>query len=203
MADRVEADLSFTPIVTMSEGSDSDAIDAIHHDIKEALGGRMVVTARSAADKWYYAPSIKVGYPDNSSLITDSDNVTDLEGASGNLVNPNEAAGVAALFTDGTAIVGDADNVLWIYIKNTGTSDIYGTKTTASLSLTFESATINYNEPGIEIAAGEAFMTRLNVGSTPTSNIEVSTMAPYGASDIDGSTGTIITTVVALINDAA
>ena len=37
MADRAQGAVSFTPIVTIAADNDADAVDAIHHNIKNLL----------------------------------------------------------------------------------------------------------------------------------------------------------------------
>ena len=60
MADRAQGAVSFTPIVTIAADSDADAVDAIHHNIKGALGGPSTYTVADGNDKWFYAPNVIV-----------------------------------------------------------------------------------------------------------------------------------------------
>ena len=41
MADIARGKVSMTPVVTIAADSDADSIDAIHHDIKSTLGGKL------------------------------------------------------------------------------------------------------------------------------------------------------------------
>jgi hypothetical protein len=105
MADKVQGAISFTPIVEISEDSDADAVNAIHHNINGSLGGQMTYSF-GTDDKWYYAPNVISTKVNDMRLIAghsdgSTDHNTDLVGASGDLVNgPNEAAGQLAHFTD-------------------------------------------------------------------------------------------------------
>ena len=167
MADRAQGAVSFTPIVTIAADSDADAVDAIHHNIKGALGGDLTYTAANAGDVWFYAPNVIVLGANDEELFGDgaSDNNTDLVGASGDQTNgPNEAVGTASTFTHDTLADLDADKVYFLFIKNTGTSDTSGTTTTNSVYFTLDDndSTAHNTSDAIEVAAGEAWMGRGN-----------------------------------------
>ena len=167
MADRAQGAVSFTPIVTIAADSDADAVDAIHHNIKGALGGDLTYTAANAGDVWFYAPNVIVLGANDEELFGDgaSDNNTDLVGASGDQTNgPNEAVGTASTFTHDTLADLDADKVYFLFIKNTGTSDTSGTTTTNSVYFTLDDndSTAHNTSDAIEVAAGEAWMGRVN-----------------------------------------
>ena len=167
MADRAQGAVSFTPIVTIAADSDADAVDAIHHNIKGSLGGDLTYTASDAADVWFYAPNVIVLGANDEELFGDgaSDNNTDLVGASGDQTNgPNEAVGTASTFTHDTLADLDADKVYFLFIKNTGTSDTSGTTTTNSVYFTLDDndSTAHNTSDAIEVAAGEAWMGRVN-----------------------------------------
>ena len=138
MADRIEARISCTPIVTLPAGSDSDAVDVLHHDIKSTLGGDYSYTFNadnwpSRDPKWYWAPNI-IAIHLNRNLLHNPGVGTELVGASGDPVNgPNEAAGVDVHYTDGEVMDSINDSIRFMFIKNTGTSDINGTPTTNSI----------------------------------------------------------------------
>ena len=120
--DEVRGSISFTPVVKHDAEDDGDAIFVIHHDIKSALAGEMTYTL-GANDRWYYAPNVLVTEAADKELICTNANpgLTALVGASGSHTDQNEAAGVDCHFTDSssTDIVGNADDVKFLFIKNT------------------------------------------------------------------------------------
>lgn len=204
MADRAEGRISFTPIVTISADADADSVDAIHHDIKSALGGPLTYTVADGADKWYYAPNVIVT---NSSqqLICGSDDNTDLVGASGDPANgPNEAAGNNVHTTDGAATLdGGSDIMRFIFIKNTGESDVSGTTTTNSVYFTLDTATSSHStSDAIEVGAGEAFMARIGCKVAGINIISGQARTAGTASTVNGSTS-VRCTVAAIIDDAS
>ena len=163
MADRAQGAVSFTPIVTIAADSDADAVDAIHHNIKGALGGDLTYTVNDSNDKWYYAPNVIVTNSSLDLISSADDSNTDLVGATGDPASPNEAAGSAAHFTEGGNVDASADDIRFLFIKNTGTSDTSNTTTTNSVYLCLDDGTAAHNaEDAIEIAAGEAWMARVN-----------------------------------------
>ena len=206
MADRIDGQVAFTPIVTLADDADADGVDTIHHDIKQALSGTCTynLTSDNAGDKWYYAPNI-IATTVSRPVIVDNDDVTDLDGASGDPLNPNEAAGVAAHFTEGGDIQGDEDILKFVFIKNTGTSDAIGTKTTNSVYFCVDNGAAAYNAiDSIEIAPGEATMLKLS-SATQVEFLNCEAGAPLGAGaavSVNGSTNVRVT-VVAVINDAS
>ena len=119
MADRAQGNISFQPIVTIAADADADAVDAIHHDIKRSLGGKLTFTVADGDDKWFYAPNV-IAVNASQELFGASDNATDLVGASGDQSNgPNEAAGAAVTFTDDSLADCDADKLWFLFIENT------------------------------------------------------------------------------------
>jgi|TARA_R100000501_G_C2576201_1_gene81198 hypothetical protein len=163
MADRAQGAVSFTPIVTIAADSDADAVDAIHHNIKGALGGDLTYTVNDSNDKWYYAPNVIVTNSSLDLISSADDDNTDLVGATGDPASLNEAAGSAAHFTEGGNVDASADDIRFLFIKNTGTSDTSNTTTTNSVYLCLDDGTAAHNaEDAIEIAAGEAWMARVN-----------------------------------------
>ncbi len=199
MADKVQGAISFTPIVEIAADNDATKVNAIHHDINQALGGEMTYSF-GGDDKWYYAPNVIVTEAADKELIcTNADpGLTALVGASGSHTDSNEAAGSDCHFTDNssTDIVGNADDVKFLFIKNTGTSDTSGTTTDRSVYMVLDNGTVTYNDTdAIEIAAGEAWMGRINC---LISNIIVRTGVANNASQ---GTGSVRCTVAAVIDD--
>ena len=103
MADIARGKVSMTPVVTIAADSDADAVDAIHHDIKGSLGGKLEYTKVDANDKWFYSTS------------------TDVTNSHANLISGN--------FTEG-GTVATSDDVRFLFLKNSGTTD--GTTSTSS-----------------------------------------------------------------------
>ena len=98
MADTARGAVSMTPVVTIAADSDADSVDAIHHDIKGTLGGKLEYAKADANDKWVYNAS------------------RDITGTSADLI----AAGTS--FTEGgTSATGD--HVKFLFIKHSGTTD--------------------------------------------------------------------------------
>lgn len=104
MADTARGSVSMTPVVTIAADSDADAVDAIHHDIKQSLGGKLEYAKADVNDKWFYSTT------------------KDVTGTSGNLI--------AGDFTEG-GTVHTADHVKFLFIKNSGTTD--GSTATSSV----------------------------------------------------------------------
>ena len=204
MADRAQGAVSFTPIVTIAADSDADAVDAIHHNIKGALGGDLTFTVQDGDDNWFYAPNVIVT---NSSeeLFGASDNATDLVGASGDQTNgPNESAGAAVTFTDDSTADCDADKVWFLFIKNTGTSDTSNTSTTNSVYFNLDGGTAAHGTADqIEVAAGEAWMGRVN-GPVMSNIFIISGQArAAGAAATVNSSTSVRCSVAAMVEDVA
>ena len=195
MADKVQGAISFTPIVTIAADADADAVNAIHHNIKGSLGGEMTYSF-GANDKWYYAPNVIVTSSSTVLISQTSDNYTVLVGATGDPASPNEAAGSEAHFTEGGNLDASADDIKFLFIKNTGTSDTSNTATTDSVYLTLDAGTaVNTGEDAIEIAAGEAWMGKVN-------NIVDDFRIIAGQANAGGTTSTNVRcTVAAAIDD--
>ena len=208
MADRAQGAVSFTPIVTIAADSDADAVDAIHHNIKGALGGDLTYTASDAADVWFYAPNVIVLGANDEELFGDgaSDNNTDLVGASGDQTNgPNEAAGSASTFTHDTLADLNADKVYFLFIKNTGTSDTSGTSTTNSVYFTLDDndSTAHSTTDAIEVAAGEAWMGRINGTIMDEIHIIAGQARGAGTAATVNSSADVRCTVAAMIDDVS
>ena len=196
MADRAQGAVSFTPIVTIAADSDADAVDAIHHNIKGALGGDLTFTVQDGDDNWFYAPNV-IATTTSDELFGASDDATDLVGASGDQTNgPNEAAGAAVTFTDDSTADCSADKVWFLFVKNTGTSDTDNTSTTNSVYLSFDGTAAGYNVlDNIEIKAGEAWMG--NLAGPLMSSIFVMTGQARGA----GTGANVRCTVAAIVEN--
>jgi hypothetical protein len=198
MADRAQGAVSFTPVVTIAADSDADAVDAIHHNINGSLGGNLTFTVQDGDDNWFYAPNV-ICTTTSDELFGASDNNTDLVGASGDQSNgPNEAVNSAVTFTDDSLADCDADKVWFLFVKNTGTSDISNTATTNSVYLSFDGTAAGYNvADNIEIKAGEAWMS--NLAGPVMSNVFIMT----GQARSAGTGGDVRCTVAAIVEDVA
>lgn len=204
MADRAQGAISFQPIVTIAADADADAVDAIHHNIKKSLGGDLTFTVEDGDDNWFYAPNVIVTAT-SEELFGASDNNTDLVGASGDQANgPNEAVGSAVTFTDTSLADCDADKVWFLFIKNTGTSDTSNTSTTNSVYFNLDGGTAAHGTADqIEVAAGEAWMGRVN-GPVMSNIFIISGVARAGgaAATVNSSTS-VRCTVAAIVEDVA
>jgi len=202
MADKARGKISMTPVVTIAADSDADAVDAIHHDIKGSLGGALSYTAVDANDKWFYAPNVIVTAT-SEELFADNSNNTDLVGASGDQTNgPDEAIGAALETTDGTAVDTDVDVLRFIFIKNTGTSDTNNTSTTNSVYVCLDSTAASHSAKCVEIASGEAWMSRINVKVDQIHIITGQSRAAGTSATVNGSTS-VRCTIAAIIDDGA
>ena len=207
MADRAQGAISFKPIVTIAAGSDADAdeIDVIHHNINGSLGGDLTFTVQDGDDNWFYAPNVIV-INSPQELFGETDNATDLVGASGDQTNgPNEAAGAAVTFTDDSLADCDADKVWFLFIKNTGTSDTSNTTTTNSVYITFDdNAMTAHNSPdAIEIPAGEAWMGRLSGVIMDDIHVITGQTRSGGTANTVNDSTSVRCTVAAIIEDVA
>jgi hypothetical protein len=204
MADKVQGAISFTPIVAIAADDDASTVNAIHHDIASSLGGDMTYSF-GANDKWYYAPNVIVTSVADKELICTAANpgLTALVGASGSHTDSSEAAGSDTHFTDSASddIRGDQDDVKFLFIKNTGTSDTSGTTTTNSVYVTMDDGTAaNTTEDAIEVAANEAWMGKVN--NLTSDFIIISGQAnAAGTADTVNSSTSVRCTVVAVIDD--
>ena len=162
MADKAQGMVSFTPIVTLSD-ADADDTNVIHHDIKGSLGGEMVYEKVDANDKWFYK--------------TDKD----VTGTSADLISGD--------FTE-TGTVATADDVRFLFVKNTGTTD-GSTATTAKVYLCLDGGDAAAVTDVIQIDAGEAVQLKFKAASgVDVANLHAAT-----------STGTVRCTIAAIIDD--
>ena len=194
---KAQGAVSFTPIVQIAEDLDADAVNAIHHDIKQSLGGDLTFTSADAADKWFYAPNVIATTTSDELFGDGSNDLTDLVGASGDQVNgPNEAVGAAVTFTDATTADCSADKLWFLFVKNTGTSDTDNTASTNSVYLSFDASAAGYNVlDNIEIKAGEAWMG--NIAGPLLQSVFIMTGQARGA----GTGANVRCTVAAIIED--
>jgi len=128
MADKARGKISMTPVVTIAADSDADAVDAIHHDIKGSLGGKLEYVAVDAFDKWFYSTS------------------TDVTASHANLISGN--------FTSGGSIA-TSDDIRFLFLKNSGTTN--GTTSTSSkIYLTLDGGDGASVSDAIEIGPNES-----------------------------------------------
>ena len=109
MADAARGAVSMTPVVTIAADSDADAVDAIHHDIKSSLGGKLEYEKVDANDKWFYTTS------------------RDVTGTSADLISGD--------FTEG-GTAATSDDVRYLFVKHSGTTDV-STSTTVIIHHTY------------------------------------------------------------------
>ena len=128
MADTARGKVSMTPVVRISADADADAVDAIHHDIKGSLGGKLEYVTVDGFDRWFYSTS------------------TDVTNSHANLISGN--------FTS-SGSVSASDDVRFLFLKNTGTTD--GTTSTSSkIYLTLDGGDGASVSDAIEIGPEEA-----------------------------------------------
>jgi|TARA_Y100000310_G_scaffold299080_1_gene333584 hypothetical protein len=104
MADTFRAAVSMTPIVTIIADADADAVDAIHHDIKGTLGGKLEWNTGQQTNtaRWYYSAS------------------TTVTTTHGDLIGGFSSVGT---YTDGQAIA-TSDDVRVVYIEHLGVDNV-------------------------------------------------------------------------------
>ena len=138
MADTARGAVSMTPVVTIAADSDADSVDAIHHDIKQSLGGALEYAKADANDKWVYSTS------------------RDITGTSADLI----ASGTS--FTEGgTSATGD--HVKFLFLKNSGNTN--GTTTTsAKVYVCLDAGDAASVGDVVEIGANEAIILKFKDG---------------------------------------
>lgn len=135
MADTARGAVSMTPVVTIAADSDADSVDAIHHDIKQTLGGKLEYAKADANDKWFYTTSKDVS--------TDADLIS-------------------GAYTDaGTAAT--TDHVKFLYIQHSGTTN-GSTATSADLYLNLRGQNGVSVSDTIEIGSGESIILKFKDG---------------------------------------
>tara|TARA_R100001594_G_scaffold31369_2_gene58538 strand:+ start:53683 stop:54177 length:495 start_codon:yes stop_codon:yes gene_type:complete len=138
MADTARGLVSMTPVVTIAADSDADAVDAIHHDIKATLGGKLEYEKADANDKWVYSAS------------------RDITGTSADVI----ASGTS--FTEGgTTVVGD--HLKYLFLKNSGTTD-GSTSTSAKVYICLDAGDAASVGDVIEVGASEAINLKFKDG---------------------------------------
>lgn len=136
MADTARGVVSMTPVVTIAADADADAVDAIHHDIKSTLGGKIEYAKADANDKWFYTTS------------------KDVTGTSSDLISGD--------FTE-TGTISTSDHVKFLFIKNSGTTD-GSTTTTAKVYVCFDAGNAASEGDVIELGADEAINLKFKDG---------------------------------------
>ena len=136
MADTAKGRISMTPVVTLAADDDSDAVDAIHHDINGLLGGVLEYEKADANDKWFY----------DASKTIDTTNSTNI---------------ISGDFTEGgTALFGD--DVRYICIVHTGL-DSNGDASTSNVYVVFDgNASPSSQSDAAVIGPNEAFIQKTN-----------------------------------------
>tara|TARA_R100001230_G_C5677627_1_gene183640 strand:+ start:459 stop:950 length:492 start_codon:yes stop_codon:yes gene_type:complete len=139
MADTARGVVSMTPVVTIAADADADAVDAIHHDIKSTLGGKLEYAKADANDKWFYTTS------------------KDVTASHANLISGD--------FTE-TGTVSTSDHVKFLFIKNSGTTDGSTSSSGAKVYITLDGGDGASQTDVIEIGAEEAINLKFKAGLT-------------------------------------
>ena len=107
MADAFRANVSVTPIVTLTADADSNTEDVIHHDIKRRLGSKLNVSADDASGtgKWYYSAATTI-------VSVGADLIGGLKTGAGGYLT-----GSTTTYTDGSSY-NLLDDVLAVYTLN-------------------------------------------------------------------------------------
>ena len=112
MADAFRANVSVTPIVTLTADADSNTEDVIHHDIKRRLGSKLNVSADDASGtgKWYYSAATTI-------ISVGADLIGGLKTGAGGYLT-----GSTTTYTDGSSY-NLLDDVLAVYIEHLGVDE--------------------------------------------------------------------------------
>ena len=146
MADTFKAAVSMTPIVTHDAESDADAIDVIHHDIKQSLGGKLEWNAGQQAGtaRWYYSAS--------TTVTTSSEN---LIGGFSSGTN----------YTDGSTAINTADDVRMVYIEHLGVTSSGATSADADyLCIYLDGGNVS-NADAICLEPGESIVLKFKLAT--------------------------------------
>lgn len=128
--------VSMTPVVKIDADLDADSVEAIHHDIKQSLGGKLEYTKADENDKWFYSTT------------------RDLTASSADLITGD--------FTQ-TGTVSTSDHVKFLFFKNSGTTD--GSTTTAAVVyICLDAGNAASVGDVVEIGAGEAIVLKFKDG---------------------------------------
>ena len=144
MADTARGLVSMTPVVTIAADSDADAVDAIHHDIKQSLGGKLEYTKADDNDKWFYSTSV------------------DVTASHADLISGN--------FTD-TGTITNSDYVRFLFVKNSGTTD-GSTSSNSKVYLTLDGGDPAVLADSLELDVDEAIILKFkSTGGNITVNM--------------------------------
>tara|TARA_R100000306_G_C4290682_1_gene99901 strand:- start:43 stop:540 length:498 start_codon:yes stop_codon:yes gene_type:complete len=138
MADTARGVVSMTPVVTIAADADADAVNAIHHDIKGTLGGKLEYEKADANDKWVYSAS------------------RDITGTSADLI----ASGTS--FTEGGTST-TSDHIKYLFLNNSGTTD-GSTTTSAKVYICLDAGDAASVGDVIEVGASEAINLKFKDG---------------------------------------
>jgi hypothetical protein len=145
MADAFRANVSVTPIVTLTD-ADADNTDVIHHDVKQRLGSKLNVSADDASGtgRWYYSAATIIGY-------TAGDIVGGLK------ADTSYLDGSTTTYTDGTAY-GLLDDILGIYIEHLGIDENNNASTVPVYFSIDGSAGYSTTHEALQLDAGESIV---------------------------------------------
>jgi hypothetical protein len=174
MADTARGKVYMTPIVTIAADDDADSVDAIHHDVKKSIGGKLETNFTdhiSATGRWYYSAATDVS-TSHANLIGGFSSSTD--------------------YTDGTAIA-TADDVRFVSITHTGFQGDGSTVSTDKLYITLDGGDASTQTDAIMLESGES----INLKFKDASGCDIDAL--HAAS----SANTIETRVLAMCDDGA
>ena len=181
MADTARGAVSMTPVITIAADTDADSVDAIHHDFKSTLGGKLEVSTSSGftAVKWW----------GGEYLVAASS--ADLIGAhtTGTYYGSDAVVGD---FTDGTALA-TTDEVKMVCIENLAFSDTAKTTaSTAKIYVCLDGGDAASVIDVVEIGPNESIVLKFKTGAA---GVDIANL--HAAS----SSGNCLVKVAALIDD--
>ena len=154
MADTARGVVSMTPVITIVADDDADAVDAIHHDFKSSLGGKLEVDTSSGftAVKWW-----------GGEYLVAAGSADLIGGHTTGTFYGSDA--VVGDFTEGTAFA-TTDQVKMICIQNLGYSDTAKTTTsTANIYICMDGGDAAAVNDVVAIGANESIVLKFKPGN--------------------------------------
>jgi hypothetical protein len=181
MADKARGAVSMTPIITITADEDTDSVDAIHHDFKSSLGGKLEVDTSSGftAVKWWGGEFL-IG---NTSRDLVGEHTTGtFYGSDATVLD----------YTEGTPLQ-TTDQVKMICVENLGYSDVNKTTTTtANVYISISAGNAATAADVLCVGANEATVLKFKPGDA---GIDIANL--HAAT----SSGDVLVKVCALVDD--
>jgi hypothetical protein len=181
MADTARGAVSMTPVITITADADTDSVDAIHHDFKSTLGGKLEVDTSSGftAVKWW-----------GGEYLVAASSADLIGGHTTGTYYGSDA--VVGDFTDGTAFA-TTDEIKMVCVENLAFSDTAKTTTsTAKIYMCLDGGDAASQLDVVEIGPNESIVLKFKTGAA---GVDIANL--HAAS----SSGNCLVKVAALVND--